>query len=289
MKYTTNTTTRRIGSAIATVIADSVAPATGKRITTIELVYPRIIHGELMTHRAFSRNAASSRATPVRCMLREVFDTPYVPTTWLENKPGMAGGAPLDDERAAQATGAVARLRHAALDCVTTLLELNVSKQQANRYLEPFMLTRTLVTATEWANFFKLRLDREHVQPEMYELACAMRDAMDASEPVTRKLHLPYVTDYVSSRGGGFGDAAAVCTSVARCARVSYLTRHETPTETQKDIELAQRLLRDEHMSPFEHQAVALDECAPAANLRGWSSLRRALEELGPELLGAQP
>jgi thymidylate synthase ThyX len=34
------------------------------QITTMELEYPRIIHSEFMTHRMFSRNAASSRAIP---------------------------------------------------------------------------------------------------------------------------------------------------------------------------------------------------------------------------------
>lgn len=288
MRYTTNATTRAVGCATATVIADSVAPATGKRITTIELVYPRIIHGELMTHRAFSRNAASSRATPARVCLDEVDAHPYIPAHWYENKRGMAGGAELPAEESQSAYRIVYELRSHALAAAAALAQLHVSKQQANRYLEPFLMIRTLVTATEWTNFFNLRLDREHVQPEMYDLAFAMRAAMDASKPVTRKLHLPYVEDYVSPHGGGFGDAAAVCTSVARCARVSYLTRHETPTETLKDIELAQRLLRDGHMSPFEHQAVALEECVPAANFRGWSSLRRAVEERGPALLGAE-
>ena len=45
----------------AKIILDSVSPA-GKRITTLQLKYPRFIHSEFMAHRAFSRNAMSSAA-----------------------------------------------------------------------------------------------------------------------------------------------------------------------------------------------------------------------------------
>ena len=55
----------------AKIICDSISPV-GARITTFELVYPRFIHGEFMTHRVFSRNAASSRAIPVKTFLKQV-------------------------------------------------------------------------------------------------------------------------------------------------------------------------------------------------------------------------
>ena len=43
------------------ILADSLSPQ-GNRLTTFKITYPRIVHAELMTHRVFSRNAASSRA-----------------------------------------------------------------------------------------------------------------------------------------------------------------------------------------------------------------------------------
>ena len=54
------------GGITATIIQDSIC--NGNRITTFELDYPRFIHSELMTHRQFSRNAASSRAIPIEKM-----------------------------------------------------------------------------------------------------------------------------------------------------------------------------------------------------------------------------
>ena len=45
----------------ATIIADSISDER-IRLTTMQLRYPKFIHGEFMTHRVFSRNASSSRA-----------------------------------------------------------------------------------------------------------------------------------------------------------------------------------------------------------------------------------
>lgn len=280
MYHTINETTRSMGAATATVIADTVSPSTNRRITTLELIYPRIIHSELMTHRAFARNAASSRATPVRTCLDEVDADPYIPAHWYENKRGMAGGAELTAEESQSAYRIVYELRAHALAAVAALTQLRVSKQQANRYLEPWLSIRTLVTATEWENFFELRLDEAHVQPEMYDLACAMRAAMDASEPARGRRHLPYV-DAAFPDDCGAEDGAvirAALQSAARCARVSYLTHDAKQTDEGQDLALARRLLADGHMSPFEHQCTAATFDLPYANFKGWRSFRFDLE-----------
>ena len=54
----------------AKVVADSVSPD-GIRLTTLQLRYPKFVHGEFMTHRVFSRNASSSRAIPVERMAEQ--------------------------------------------------------------------------------------------------------------------------------------------------------------------------------------------------------------------------
>ena len=64
----------------AKIIADSISD-TGKRITTFQLLYPRFIHAELMTHRVFSRNASSSRAIPVKKMIDMGGYQPVVPAS----------------------------------------------------------------------------------------------------------------------------------------------------------------------------------------------------------------
>ena len=55
-----------------TVVADSISAWSKRRLITVALRYPRFIHSELMTHRVFSRNASSSRAIPVKTMLRSL-------------------------------------------------------------------------------------------------------------------------------------------------------------------------------------------------------------------------
>ena len=275
MYHTTNDTTTVIGCATATVIADTMAERTGGRIMTLELVYPRIIHAEFLTHRVFSRNAASSRATPVATCLEEVERRPYAPSQWLKNKPGMAGGEPFDAEDAAAIASDIKLLRQMTTAVVRRLMELGVSKQQANRYLEPFMYIRTLVTATDWDNFFKLRLDKAHVQPEMYDLARAMRIAIDKSTSVVGRIHLPYI-DWDVSGAIGDEDCVAAMISAARCARVSYLTHDGKAPDKEKDLALANRLWEEGHLSPFEHQAWAkFPPYYYSSNFRGWSSARR--------------
>lgn len=65
----------------AKIIADSLNPQ-GNRITTFLLTYPRFIHSELMTHRVFSRNSASSRAIPFEKMVKMIEEDPFIPIAW---------------------------------------------------------------------------------------------------------------------------------------------------------------------------------------------------------------
>lgn len=65
----------------AKIIADSISPQ-GNRITSFILTYPRFIHAELMTHRMFSRNSASSRAIPFAKMVKMVQKDPFIPIAW---------------------------------------------------------------------------------------------------------------------------------------------------------------------------------------------------------------
>ena len=65
----------------AVIVADSV-DTRGNRITSFLLTYPRFIHSELMTHRMFSRNSASSRAIPFGRMVKMVEEDPFIPIAW---------------------------------------------------------------------------------------------------------------------------------------------------------------------------------------------------------------
>ena len=64
LNHTKNSSSTRVGNCMATVIASTKNPNNNITVTTFELIYPRFIHSEFMTHRMFSRNASSSRAIP---------------------------------------------------------------------------------------------------------------------------------------------------------------------------------------------------------------------------------
>ena len=262
----------------ARVLADSISPA-GIRLTTLEVRFPRFVLSEFNTHRVFSRNSASSRAVPTNKMVERVLQNPAMPVEWGVNKAGMSASETLTAEQAEEAKVEWLRARDSAVGHVRDLQKLNVHKQVINRIMEPFMWHTVIVTATEWDNFFKLRL-AENAQPEIRVAAQHMRAAIDASKPTPVAIgawHLPLVQD--DERSMPIEELKKV--SAARCARVSYLT-HDGKRDIEKDVELCQRLLSDRHMSPFEHVATPSDDADFHANFRGWRQMRKELEEQAP-------
>ena len=155
-----------------------------------------------------------------------------------------------------------------AADVAEKMAEMGLHKQVANRILEPFQWMHTIVTATEWANFFKLRLHPD-ADPNIELLARQMQSAMDTSTPVERWFHAPYINDAYQ-----MFDRTQAMISSARCARVSYLNHDGTAPNAHKDMELALKLEESGHWSPFEHVAIADDPWAQNANFRGWHSFR---------------
>ena len=67
------------------ILADSIS-RTNNRITTFMLEYPRFIHAEMLVHRVFSKNSASSRAIPIDKMIQKVIDDPAMPVYWGKNR-----------------------------------------------------------------------------------------------------------------------------------------------------------------------------------------------------------
>ncbi len=279
MKDTMNTQPSLI---TATVIADSISHH-NKRITTLQLKYPRFIHSEFMTHRVFSRNSASSRAIPVAKMIEQVQNDPAMPIYWGLNQPGMQAGKEHEDISTAQVWWKAAAIDAAA--SATLLNQLGLHKQIVNRVLEPFQWMHTIVTATEWDNFFELRCHPD-AQPEFQVLACAIRAAMDESAPVERassvqrvesSWHLPYVSD---DERANFHPHTLPKLSAARCARVSYLKHDGTPPVLSEDMTLFERLVGGKplHASPIEHQALAGGSICRSRNFLGWTQYRDLFE-----------
>lgn len=165
------------------ILADSVNPS-GVRLTTFLLTYPRFIHSEFMTHRVFSRNAASSRAIPVKKMIRAVLDTPAMPVRWGATQKGMQASKDLTGWRKAMCRWVWLRGRDLAVLVARTLLFLRLHKQIANRVLEPWSHITVLATASDLQNFFALRAHKD-AQPEFQVLAFSMlADYLTSTPPL---------------------------------------------------------------------------------------------------------
>ena len=236
----------------AKIICDSINPA-GKRITSFLVTYPRFIHAEIMTHRALSRNAASSRAIPTEKILKAVKENPAMPEWWGANQSGMQAKEELPLECRIPAMHAIKGLGRISSEIVRELNELGLHKQIANRYLEPWFHITVLITATEWQNFFGLRAHPD-AQPEFQVLAYRMLDAYLKNKPTKLEWgdwHLPF-----ASRDEFSNLQDAIFHSVACAARTSYTT-HEGEYTPEKQAALVQKLASAGHWSPFEHQAQA--------------------------------
>lgn len=261
----------------ATVIADSVHHATGTRITTFELVYPRFIHSEFMTHRVFNRNASSSRAIPTSKFIEQVRNEPVMPSHWGKNQKGMQAFEELSEDQRSDAVFIWNQAASSAATYAEMLRRGQVHKQIVNRILEPFTHIRVVVTSTSWANFYGLR-DHEDAQPEIRELAQAMRKAHNESVPsklMQEHWHMPYITDndlYVAydfckhhritsdepNDAEVYGLLLKV--SAARCARASYNNFEGRPSTIEEDLGLFAKLVENQpiHASPTEHQATPM-------------------------------
>lgn len=186
----------------AKVVADSVNSA-GDRITTMEIMFPRIVLAEFNTHRVFSRNSASSRAIPYRKMVREVMERPFIPMAFQKDHSGMQGTQYYEEDETISLGDYAKSLslmfkkeedqylidyfseilsgyvsmemtprdwwllaRDKAVESSLLLSVMGISKQLCNRILEPFMWHKALVTSTSWSNFFHLRCPQYFYETE---------------------------------------------------------------------------------------------------------------------------
>ena len=273
------------------ILLDSVSP-TGKRLTTFEITFPRVVLAEFNTHRALSRNSASSRAIPIETMLKRVSENPFIPRKWGKPAKGMGAKEYYDVNSSAHKILTEEYLEH--LDNTIRFVKRNAeigNKEDLNRLLEPFMWHTVIVTATEFDNFFALRTN-SGADWKIQDIANLMYDDYHFGKcpdglPTCEVLHAP-VTTLVKTNDWHcplifpedeqyiyqffveefkewqkwFKDADVNIIlmeirkriSAARCARISYLT-HQGKRDLIKDIELFNKLTTSGHWSPLEHVA----------------------------------
>lgn len=273
-----------------TILRSRNAAAPDKVLSTLLLRYPRFIHAEFMTHRVFSRNAASSRAIPVKKLIEDIERDPAFPIFFGSNKPGMQAGDEMPGEDVEAAKGYLEEAMNFAIDTANGLLSLNAHKQIVNRVLEPFAHITVLISATEFDNFLELR-DHKDAEPHIQILAREIRKCLEDESTVQTlkpgEWHLPFVTseerlseDLINT------DFRRL--SVARCASTSYKTVDGFDMTLEKADEVFGKLFsKPFHASPFEHVAQA-DEWLEApwewltrqehGNFIGFRQYRRQLE-----------
>ncbi|WP_292363087.1 FAD-dependent thymidylate synthase [Mesorhizobium sp.] len=236
-----------------------------KVLSTLLLRYPRWIHAEFMTHRQLSRNAASSRAIPVKKLIQDVMDNPAMPIHWGANEKGMQANQ--------QLTGVTLHVTRdlwrdscsRAIACAAEMDAQGAHKQIINRILEPYAHITVLASATEWSNFLALR-DHPAAEPHIQILAREVRKELDREDNIQvlqpGQWHLPFVSDETWNRITETETEwlrSAIKMAVACCASTSYKTVDGFDMTLEKAVELHDKLVGASplHASPAEHVAQA--------------------------------
>ncbi len=283
----------------AEIIADSLNPV-GCRLTSFILRFPRIVLAELNTHRAISKNSASSRAIPFEKMLEMVKNDPFIPIKFQKDHKGMQGTEYYEGEDHEQCVKDWLKARDATVKAALDF-KFPITKQLRNRLLEPFMWHTVIATATDFENFFALRA---HVDAEIHiaELAYRMLEEYNKSTPQQLKegeWHVPFGNKFELDRliplaiqeeltlnlplnNDTFHMALSnikIKIATARCARISYLN-YEGKDDYEADIKLCDRLFGTipRHLSPAEHVAEATSHNNYIGNFCGFKQFRKVFK-----------
>lgn len=256
----------------AKVILDAITQE-NTRLTTIEVVMPKFLVAQLNTHRALVKNSASSRAMPVGFVITSVLENYVTPMDFgmPANSRGMVAKSNLTGWRKHVSkflwnTGMYVNIVIAYLQS-----KVGLHKAWANRPLEAYMYTKVLVTATEWENFFKLRVHKD-AQDAMQIAARSIKDALTNHVPTMayeNQYYLPYV---------GILDnptQSQINLSVSCCAQITY--NRDLDESPDKAANIVAKLLGDTpHWSPFEHLAILNHKSK--GSYKDWGTYRHLLE-----------
>jgi len=269
-------------------------PAEGLKdysLITFEIVVPYFIWTELLTHKRFARNASSNRAMGVSRNIDELGY--YEPIQFYLKGTGMQAGEGIElfSELDAYCVNVWKNVWDYCVNAAKNLEENGIAKEQASRVLPTFKMMKGIVTGTydAWKNFLVLR-NNPNADTAMQLLAGWIKfwmDIIDVGKDIAihhALIHVPYGEDL------DYTNRDSLFILAGRLARISY---GEVKTK-DSDLALGKRLLKDSHMSPFEHIAhwntswarsavCSKDEDIYFANglEYGWLNARAAIEEYG--------
>lgn len=277
------------------IVAHSRDPQGNELISAI-LTYPLFIHAELMTHRMFSRNAASARAIPGKVYRDTIEHNLVLPYALQKKHSGMQGGEYLDEEAY---ESAITVWKQAFLDAKNAAAYLDgtheVTKQITNRLLSPFAWMRVLVTTSDvgLGNFFHLRCHKD-AEIHIMELANNWKDALAYSVPKQLKpgeWHIPFqekieelLSEEIVDLPEDVKQQLILEVATGMAARTSYtLMSEDKDWSTYKRVHDKMLVMEPFHASPFEHSAQCLgsDEYFTYGHLKGFDKEGKQLIEYG--------
>lgn len=265
------------------VVVDSIEYVGKEEVFDISVSsdYHNFLANGITVHNCFSRNASSSRAVPVERTIQNILNDPWVPSDVYKNCKGMQGKDIVNEDDYDIFCEEWQEAAFKAIEVAHKMIDNGFHKQHINRILEPFTKIKVIVTATEWSNFFDLRLSPD-ADPEIQHLAKAIKLAMDAvsNTYIYINAHGRRTLPYVNLDEMDAIDDLRILTliSAARCARVSYLNHDGSKPDILKDLALAKRLIDSGHMTPFEHQCRYSFDTGFQYNLRDFQSARYMLD-----------
>lgn len=265
------------------VVVDSIEYVGEEEVFDISVSseYHNFLANGITVHNCFSRNASSSRAVPVERTIQNILNDPWVPSAVYKNCKGMQGKDIVNEDDYDIFCEEWQDAAFKAIEVAHKMIDNGFHKQHINRILEPFTKIKVIVTATEWSNFFNLRLSPD-ADPEIQNLAKAIKMAMEAVSNTYFYInaHGGRTLPYVNVDEMGAIDDLRILTriSAARCARVSYLNHDGSKPDILKDLALAKRLISSGHMTPFEHQCRQVCDTGFNYNLRDFQNARYMLD-----------
>lgn len=262
-------------SVSAKVVCDSKYRDT--RLITLEVEMHRFILPEANTHKALSRNYQSSRAIPILRQLEQIANDPAMPVYYGKDQAGMIAGEELEGRDLELVKMIILGMRDACLNGVKQLHKLGLHKQVSNRYVEPWMWTKGVITAThkDFKAMFKLRRHFA-AQPEIKALFDVIYEAVESSKPVELKpgwWHVPYYDGGVWTPFHMDEDCTnnpadleeAIQISASCVAQVSYRKLDDSLEKAMKVYDMLNLPIKGvypddpPHFSPTEHIAKAGD------------------------------
>lgn len=277
---------------------------------------PKIILAQINTHRTLSKNAGSSRAISNKMLIRNAIENPYIPIFTREQK-GMQG-VPIKKSEVKKLLQEHLSILHYVVKKIhknDVLHKQNINRYLEPFILVPVVITGTLTSYnrqnqnTAWQNFIYLRKNHS-AQFEIQHVAQTVHTAVDLLHMFSKdnieiaynynlesvssvdieqdhfitirrgEVHIPknnLSKDYVNYIKQKIINKEIEDMAIfGEIARISSLT-YKSDTE-ERNIDLTKRLLREKHMSPFEHIAI-FSYGQSHYNLLDWKSVRYILEQ----------